>query len=74
MAGYMKDNRSLELLECVKVSHDDARTRSFRVKVKASDYEKAMSDQTWPYRVKVRQYMHFKQDGADGGQFGVNGQ
>ena len=61
-------------MECKSVSHVEARTRSFRIKVKAEDYEKAMSGETWPYRVHVRPYKHFKQRHEQaGGQFGGNG-
>ena len=56
MKGYMKDNQGLELLECEKVSHNDARNKSFRVKVNPQDFEKAMKEDTWPYLVRVRQY------------------
>ena len=65
----MKDDKELTLIECVKVSHDEARTRSFRVKIRAEDYDKAMSGETWPYRVRVRPYKHFRQRREDGGQF-----
>ena len=37
----------------------EARRKSFRIKVKVEDYEKAMNGETWPYR--VRPYKHFKQ-------------
>ena len=72
--NHMKDSKSLELLEIVKVSHNEARTKSFRVKVKSEDYEKAMDCQTWPSRVRVRPYKHFKQRREQpGGQFGGQG-
>ena len=69
--SHMKDAKELEVIECVKVSHEEARTKSFRVKIKAEDYDKAMSSETWPYRVRVRPYKHFKQRREDGGQFNV---
>ena len=72
--SHMKDAKGLEIIECVKVSHDEARTKSFRVKVKSEDYEKAMSGETWPYRVRVRPYRHFKQKQEQaGGQFNGDG-
>ena len=38
------------------------------------DYEKAMDCQTWPSRVRVRPYKHFKQRREQpGGQFGGQG-
>ena len=67
--NHMKDAKELDIIEIVKVSHEDARTKSFRVKIKAEDYDKAMSGETWPYRVRVRPYKHFKQRREDGGQF-----
>ena len=65
---FMKSSKGLEILECQKVSHIDARTQSFRVKVKSEDYEKALNGDTWPYYVRVRVYKHFRQR-DEGGQF-----
>lgn len=71
---HMKESKGLDILEIVKVSHAEARTKSFRVKVKSEDYEKAMDCQTWPSRVRVRPYRHFKQRrDQPGGQFGGQG-
>ena len=67
---FMKDSKGLELMECSKVSHAEARTSSFRIQVKAQDYDKAMHSDTWPYRVRVRPYRHFRQRQERGGQFG----
>ena len=69
---FMKDSKDLEILECAKVSHEDARTQSFRVKVKAEDYDKALNGDTWPYRVRVRVYRHFKQRRESSGQFAAS--
>ena len=70
---HMKDSKGLEIMECVKVSHDDARTQSFRIKIKAEDYDLSMNGDTWPYRVRVRPFKHFRQrqeQGNQGQQFG----
>ena len=67
---FMFDSKGLQLLECQKVSHQEARTSSFRIQVKAQDYDKAMQGETWPYRVRVRPYRHFRQRQEVGGQFG----
>ena len=67
----MKDSKGLDLLECQKVSHEEARTSSFRIQVKAEDYDRAMLGETWPYRVRVRPYRHFRQRQEAGGQFGA---
>ena len=71
--NHMKDAKELDIIECVTVSHQDARTKSFCVKVKAEDYDKAMSGETWPYRVRVRPYKHFRQRREEGGQFNAGG-
>ena len=52
--NHMKDSKGLELIEIEKVSHTEARTKSFKVKGKSEDYEKAMDSQTWLSRVRVR--------------------
>ena len=67
---HMLENKNLNILEIQKVSHEDARTQSFRVKIKAADYENALKPETWPYRVRVRVYRHFRQKREEGGQFG----
>ena len=36
--------------------HEEARTNTFKVTVKASEYEKAMNPEIWPYRVGVRHF------------------
>ena len=41
----------------ISEKHPETRTNTFKVVVKASDYEKAMNPDVWPYRVGVR---HFK--------------
>ena len=71
---HMKDTKGLDIFECSKVSHVDARTKSFRIKVKAADYELSMNSETWPYRVRVRPYKHFRQKREEGGQFGSQAQ
>ena len=73
IVAFMKETKGLEILECTKVSHDEARAQSFRIKVRSTDYELALKAETWPYRVGVRVYHHFKQRReAEGtsGQFG----
>ena len=35
---------------------DLVRTITFRISVKAADYEKALKPEVWPYRVSVRHY------------------
>ena len=68
---HMKASKDLDISECCQVSHPEARTKSFRVRIHAADYEKAMSSETWPYRVRVRPYKHFRQKQQEGGNFGT---
>ena len=49
--------KGIDVLEIECLSHKDARTNTFRVKIKAAEYDKAMKPEVWPYRVGVR---HFK--------------
>ena len=44
-----------------KLSHQEACAQSFRIKVRSADYEVVRNPETWPYRVHVRVYRHFKQ-------------
>ena len=70
---YMKDEKNLVITECQKVSHKDARTARFKIKINGADYDKAMMAESWPYRVRVRVYRHFKQRGEASGQFSSQG-
>ena len=68
-SGVSKDAREDQLKDFVEskgisvinieklTTHPDARTNTFKVVIKLSDYEKAMNPEVWPYRVGVR---HFK--------------
>ena len=73
---YMKAEKDMDIIECQKVSHKEARTASFRIKIKGADYDKAMSADSWPYRVRVRVYKHFRnrdsRDGAGMSQFNMD--
>ena len=49
----------VEAVECLTVFHlETARTKTFKVTVKSTEYDKVMNPNVWPYRVGVR---HFKQ-------------
>ena len=52
-------NKGINVVAVEKLTRDEvgARTNTFKVIVKLSDYEKAMKPDIWPYRVGVR---HFK--------------
>ena len=42
------------MLKIKEISHKDATNKSFRVKIKASDFEKALSSQFWVEGIKCR--------------------
>ena len=46
---------SVELM----TTFNEARTHTYKVTIKASDFEKAKSPDIWPYRVGVRLFKHF---------------
>ena len=46
---------------------NDVRTITFRVAVKAADYEAALKPEVWPYRVAVRHYRAQTRDRRTGG-------
>ena len=43
-------------------TYEHARTNTFKVKIKASQYTKAMSPDVWPFRVGVRHYRQPRRD------------
>ena len=55
LADFIK-GKGITVLEIECLSHKDARTNTFRVKIKAAEYDKAMKPEVWPYRVGVRHY------------------
>ena len=57
---HMKTNKDLEIIDMEKISHENARNDSYRISVKQDDQEKALSADTWPYRVRVRVFRHFR--------------
>ena len=51
-------NKGICVLDIEKLTKaEEARTNTFRVKIKASEYDKAMNPDVWPYRVGVRHYI-----------------
>ena len=57
---------------------DNVRTLTFRVAVKAADYEASLKPEVWPYRVAVRHYRAPRRDRSEGtdtwqGQSGRSG-
>ena len=53
-------SKGIDVVEVEKLTKpevvDLVRTITFRISVKASDYEKALKPEVWPYRVSVRHY------------------
>ena len=45
---------------------ENVRTLTFRVAVKATDYEASLNPEVWPYRVAVRHYRAPRRDRTDG--------
>jgi hypothetical protein len=49
--------KGIDVLEIVKLTtFEQARTNSFKIKIKAAQYNKAMNPEIWPLRVGVRHY------------------
>ena len=52
---------------------NNVRTLTFRVAVKAAEYEGALNPEVWPYRVAVRHYRAPRRDRAEGSWEGQSG-
>ena len=51
------ESKGISVINIEKLTHHpEARTNTFKVVIKLSDYEKAMNPEVWPYRVGVRHY------------------
>ena len=71
-------NRGLNAVEVEQLTKAEVvpqvRTLTFRVAVKAADYESALNPEIWPFRVGVRHYKAPRRsDRADGGWQGQSG-
>ena len=56
-------SKGVEVVElALLTTYEHARTNTFKVKIKASQYSKAMSPDVWPFRVGVRHYRQPKRD------------
>ena len=59
LKDYLKD-KGVNVVEVEQLTKqevlDQVRTLTFRVSVKAADYEAALKPELWPYRVGVRHY------------------
>ena len=54
-------------------THPDARTNTFKIVIKASDFEKAMCPDVWPYRVGVRMFKQKRTQNTWSNQAGQTG-
>ena len=55
-------NKGLDILKCelLTTKVELARTLSFKVTIKADNFEKAKDPNIWPYRVVVRKFVNFR--------------
>ena len=52
------ESKGVKVTEIELISNaPERRTNTFRVAIKAADYEKALQPEVWPYRVGVRRYI-----------------
>ena len=58
ISDYMKNN-GVSVLKIKEISHKEATNKSFRVIIKAADYEKAMSSQFWVEGIKCREWVQW---------------
>ena len=57
----------IKVVECVNLTtYQFARTHSYKVIIKASEYEKATKPEIWPYRVGVCLFKQFRNKENDG--------
>ena len=55
------ETRGISVVQCVNLTtFEHARTHSYKVTIKASEYEKATKPEVWPFRVGVRLFKQFK--------------
>ena len=54
-------------------SHPEARTNTYRIAIKASDFDRAMCPDVWPYRVGVRMFKHKRNQNNWSSQAGQTG-
>ena len=66
LTDYLK-NKGLNILKCelLTTKVELARTLSFKVTIKADDFEKAKNPNIWPYRVVVRKFVNFRRREVD---------
>ena len=66
LTDYLK-NKGLDIVSCELLTNnvEQCRTLSFKVTIKAEDFERAKNPAIWPYRVVVRKFVHFRRKVAD---------
>ena len=56
-------SKGIEVVDiALLTTYEHARTNTFKIKIKASQYTKAMSPDVWPFRVGVRHYRQPRRD------------
>ena len=66
LTEYLR-NKGLDIVKCelLTTQVEQCRKLSFKVTIKAEDFEKAKNPAIWPYRVVVRKFVHFRRRAAD---------
>ena len=63
------NSKGLRVTSCTLLTdhekNPDARSNTFKVTIKADDYDKALDEKMWPYRVRVRLFKHFRKKQED---------
>ena len=55
------EDKGIEVLDCVLLTkYEHARTLSYKVTIRACDYEKSQDASIWPYRIGVRPFKNAK--------------
>ena len=61
----LMQNKGLDVINCVLLTkYNGARSLTFRIMIKATDFEKAKDPDIWPYRVGLRYYKQFSNSQA----------
>ena len=62
--------------DIVEKTRENSNVKSFKISVKAEYLEKALKPETWPMRVKVREWVYYpkkREQQSDGGRMGQRG-
>lgn len=57
------ETKGLKVVDCqLLTTYEKSRSLSYKVTIKASDYDKSRDPATWPYRVSVRPFKHRREN------------